>query len=322
VDVPETWAPDGHVLREPWMRPEIRAGIAELIADLEAAGPEGLDGMRRRFRDLGRTDSATAITQLLDARFELLVASHLARAGALQRIRADTPDFDCRWDGSALGVEATTRAREEIGSALERAMERGQWGEADVQVTLTRTGKLLFSEPPEVIAAISDRVIAQIIEAIAAAGDGRLTRGNIPIPEFGLSATWTAGAGIGFPGARVAYESPLIFTEEEWEHHWKMAAWQVKDTIEDKGKKRYESPSVALVDISRLGETSRLLGADGIARYQQILDDCNLGNLRGALLVRTTLTSRAIEPLSARLDGPVELAALAAQLTGTRTAAN
>src|SRR5690348_12912881 len=98
------------------MRPEIRAAIAELIADLEAAGPQGLDGMRRRFRDLGRTDSTTAITQLLDARFELLVASHLARAGALQRIRADTPDFDCRWDGSDLGVEATTRAREEIGA--------------------------------------------------------------------------------------------------------------------------------------------------------------------------------------------------------------
>jgi len=52
--------------------------------------------MRRRFRDLRRADSATAITKLLDARFELLVASHLARVGALQRIRADTPDFDCR----------------------------------------------------------------------------------------------------------------------------------------------------------------------------------------------------------------------------------
>jgi hypothetical protein len=91
------------------------------------------------------------------------------------------------------------------------------------------------------------------------------------------------------------------FTEEEWEHHWKMAALQVKDTVEGKGKKKYESPSIAVVDISRLGETSRLLGADGIARYQQILDDCNLGNLRGALLVRTTLTSRAIEPLCAAL---------------------
>jgi len=170
VDLPETWAPQGHVLREPWMRPEIRTGIAELIADLEGAGPDGLGGMRRRFRDLGRTDSATAVTQLLDVRFEMLVASQLARAGALRKIRSDTPDFDCRWDGSDLGVEATTRAREEIGAALERAMEQGPWGDADVQVTLTRTGTLLFSVAPALIAETSDEVIAQIKDAVAAAG--------------------------------------------------------------------------------------------------------------------------------------------------------
>jgi hypothetical protein len=40
-----------------------------------------------------------------------------------------------------------------------------------------------------------------------------------------------------------------------------------------------------------------------------------LGNLQGALLVRTTLTSRAIEPVCGRLDGPVEIVALAAQPT-------
>jgi hypothetical protein len=32
------------LLREPWMRPE----ILSWIADLEAAVPDGLDGMRRR----------------------------------------------------------------------------------------------------------------------------------------------------------------------------------------------------------------------------------------------------------------------------------
>lgn len=84
--------------------------------------------------------------------------------------------------------------------------------------------------------------------------------------------------------------------------------------MEDKGKKRYESPSIAVVDISRLGETSRLLDADGIARYQHVLDACNLGNLRGALLVRTTLASRVIEPLCVRMDGSEELSALVVQL--------
>jgi hypothetical protein len=313
VNVPETWAPKEHVLREPGMWP-ILAGTAELITDLETAAPEGLDGMRRRFRDLKRADIATAVTQLLDARFEMLVASQLVRAGALRRIRSDTPDFDCRWDGADLGVEATTRAREEIGSALERVMEQGQWGDADVHVTLTRTGKLLFSEAPEVIAETSDQVITQIIEAVAVAGDKGLRHGNIPIPEFGLNATWTSGANIGFPGARVAYEPTAMFTQEEWEYHWKMASMQVKDTIEGKGKKKYAWPSIAVVDISRLGETSRLLDADGIARYQQTLDECNLGNLQGALLVRTTLASQVIEPLCARIENSAQLAALVVQL--------
>jgi hypothetical protein len=230
------------VLREPGMLP-ILAGTTELIADLEVAAPEGLDGIRRRFRDLKRTDIVTATTQLLNARFELLVASHLARAGTLRRTRADTPDFDCCWDGSDVGVEVTTRAREEIGSALERVMEEGQWGGTDVHVTLTRTGTPLFSVAPELIAKTSDQIIA----AISVAGDKGLAHGNIPIPEFGLSAAWTAGAGIGFPGARVAYESPLMSTEEEWENYWKMAAMQVKNTVEGKGKKEYQSPSIAVV---------------------------------------------------------------------------
>lgn len=191
------------------------------------------------------------------------------------------------------------------------------WGDADVRVTLTRTGKLLFSESPELIAEVSDRVIAQVFAAIAAGNDGEIKHGNISIPEFGLNAAWTTDAGIGVPGARVSYQSTLTFTEEEWEYHWKMAALQVKDKVEKKGKKKYQLPSVAVVDISRLGETSRLLDADGIARYQQILDTCDLGNLRGALLVRTTLTSQVIEPLCARIDGPEVLIELVSRLVET-----
>src|SRR5208282_1579082 len=68
-------------------------------------------------------------------------------------------------------------------------------------------------------------------------GGNRLSHGNIRILELGLNASWTAGAGIGFPGVQVGYQSPVTFTEEEWEHHWKMAAWQVKDTVEGKGQR-------------------------------------------------------------------------------------
>jgi hypothetical protein len=107
----------------------------------------------------------------------------------------------------------------------------------------------------------------------------------------------------------VSYESILTFTAEEWDYHWTMAALQVKDTIEKKGRKTYDLPSVLVVDVSRLGETSRLLSPEGLTKFQEVLDNCDLGNLRGALLVRTTLTSQVIEPLRWHDDELVVLAA-------------
>lgn len=310
LDIPESWAPESHVLRAPWIPSVVVSGVAASIADLEQAAPNGLDGLRRRFRDAGRGDMAVASTQILEARFELLVATQLARAGALTRIRSDTPDFDCSWHGSDFGVEATTRAREEVGTALERVMEQAAWDEADVQVTLTRTGKLLFSESPAVIAAASDQVVTLITAEVAGAANGEIRHGTVALPELGLNAMWASGTGMGMPGIRVTFQSPLLFTSEEWEYHWNMAAYQVKDTVEGKGRKNYDAPSIVVVDISRLGETSRLLTADGLARYQRIIDDCDLGNLSGALLVRTTLTSQFIEPLCYRADDAVRSAIL------------
>jgi hypothetical protein len=323
MDLPELWTgTSGHVLLEPWVPPDIRGGLAELIAELEAAAPEGLASKRTAFREGGRTDKGSpklmelsaaerqtvALSHLLNDRFELLVGAQLVRAGALTRMRKDTPDFDCRWGEHEFGIEATTRARQEAAAALEQVMERGLWDGPDVTVTLTRSGKLLFSKSPEVIAGISDRVVAGIKERIAHAAE-QPQSGSVPVPELGLTAMWHAGMGISMPGMRVTYESPLAFTEEEWDHHWKMVALQVQDTIKKKGGKPYSLPSIAVVDVSRLGETSRLLSPEGISKYQGVIDNCDLGNLRGVLLVRTTLTSRVIEPLCWRLEESVRLAA-------------
>jgi hypothetical protein len=57
----------------------------------------------------------------LHLRFELVVAAQLQRAGALSRIRSDTPDFDCQWGEHQFGVEVTTRARDEVGAAWSRS---------------------------------------------------------------------------------------------------------------------------------------------------------------------------------------------------------
>ena len=55
------------------------------------------------------------------------------------------------------------RAREEVGAAPpERVVEQGPWGEHDIQVALTGTERLLFSETPEMVAETGERVIRQI----------------------------------------------------------------------------------------------------------------------------------------------------------------
>jgi len=48
-----------------------------------------------------------------------------------------------------------------------------------------------------------------------------------------------------------------MLTRDQWDHHWKMAALQTKDTVEKKGRKAYALPSILVLDISRLGTRAR-----------------------------------------------------------------
>lgn len=319
MDVLAEWTGTSrHVLNEPWVPPFIRDGFSDLIMDLEEAAPDGLDRKRTEFRRTGRVDRGTrqflelsvqqrlaqGFHQLLNERFRLLVGAQLLRAGVLTRMRKDTPDFDCRWEGSEFGVDVTTRALQEVGAALGEALERGLWDGPDVNITLMRSGELLFSSKPAVIAGISDRLIALVSERITGAS-GEPRYGSVPVPELGLTAVWDADTDIGIPGARVTYESVLRFTDEEWDYHWAMAALQIQDAIVKRGRKAYPLPTIVVVDVSRLGETGRLLSVDRIRKLQDVLDDCDLGGLRGALVVRSASPSRIIEPLCWRGDESV-----------------
>jgi len=144
--------------------------------------------------------------------------------------------------------------------------------------------------------------LAEIYDAVAASAGQPSTSGNVAIPELGLIARWTTGTEIGMAGTRVHYDAALMFTKEQWTHHWNMAALQVKNTIENKGQNTYSVPSIVVVDVSRLGETSRLFNDEGITGFQAVLDGCNLGNLYGALLVRSVLTAENLWPVCSRLD--------------------
>jgi hypothetical protein len=170
--------------------------------------------------------------QLLEQRAELLVGAKLLRAGVLERMGTGTPDFECRWQHTEFGAEVTTRARPEAAWAMHDLLEEGLQGGPDVGVTLMRTDTLLFSESPGKTARIADQVIDSVKELVAAA-EGRPVSCSIPIPQVGLTAMMHGG-GSG-PGMRVTYE-PLQ-TDDQWNHHWKLAALQIKDTVEEKGRK-------------------------------------------------------------------------------------
>jgi hypothetical protein len=113
---------------------------------------------------------------------------------------------------------------------------------------------------------------------------------------------------------RVTYQS--LLTDAEWEHHWKMAALQIKDPIEKKGKKTYAIPSIVVLDVSRLGEAGQRPLGPWTGNFQDVLDGCDLGNLRGVLVVRSELTSQNLEPLCWRGDDLAVVAASAVLFGG------
>jgi hypothetical protein len=323
VDVPVTWTgPRGHLLHESWTPPWIRDGLTALISELEAAAPPGLDHTRAAFRSQGQLTKLgslspvqrrdTAISRLLDQRVELLVAMKLAHAGILTKISSGTPDFECSWQGREFGIEVTTRARLDVGAAMHNLLEEGLRGEPNIEVILARTGQPLFSKDPDELAAIAERIVTAIKERVAAAA-GEPLAGGIPIPELGLTAMLHSV--VSDPGMRVTYESPL--TEEQWDHHWRMAALQIKDSIEKKGRKTYALPSIVVLDVSRLGAAGQMPAeASWMGRFQNILDTCELGNLDGAVVMRSELVTENVHPLCWRGEESLVAATVAALLDG------
>jgi hypothetical protein len=96
-----------------------------------------------------------------------------------------------------------------------------------------------------------------------------------------------------------------------------MAALQIKDSIEKKGRKTYALPSIVVLDVSRLGAAGREpADASWMGKFQDVLDACELGNLSGALVVRSELLSENLHPLCWRGEESLAAAAAAALLGG------
>ena len=237
----------------------------------------------------------------------------LIRADVLTKISKETPDFECSWKGNEFGIEVTTRARREAGLAMHDLLEKGLSDGPDVGVTLIRSGKLLFSEDPAKTAAIAaDQVVTAIKERVHGRG-GPASHRQHPDPRSRAhrhAARRRARLRAGHAGD---LRAPL--TDEQREHHWKMAALHIKDPIEKKGRKTYGLPSIVVLDVSRLGSAGQApADASWTGKFQDVLDACELGNLNGALVVRSELMSELLQPLCWR--GEESLAAAAAVLLG------
>lgn len=305
MNVAESWTgPGGHVLHQPWFHTGIRDRFAELIAELEGAAPEGLADRRRAFRGQGQVEqhgsglsaenqAEQATASLLELRAELLIGLRLVRAGVLRRMSDGTPDFECEYKGHGFGVEVTTRACDDIAGALHQCLERKL--EAG-PVTLMRQGDPVFHLSPEKVDEITDKIVASIAALSASAPDGHIL-GNVFIEEAGLNAVFMPGEDT-MPGMRATFQPPL--TGAEWDRHWKMAALLTRDRIQAKGRKAYALPSIVVMDVSRLGEAGRWPLGAWAGEFQKVVDACDLGNLQGVLVIRSTLDSMHVEPIAWR----------------------
>jgi hypothetical protein len=120
-----------------------------------------------------------------------------------------------------------------------------------VLVTLRRT-PIVFALSPEQVDAISDEIAAAARSGIA---------GTVACPEAGVTATILHSAGI-VPGVRVVFDMPE--QGPDWDVYWANAARQIVDRVEEKGGKTYDIPSVAVVDVSRIGGVSDRVSGLGI----------------------------------------------------------
>ena len=98
---------------------------------------------------------------------------------------------------------------------------------------------------------------------------GQPVAGSIPIPDLGLAAMLHPQLPLAGPGMRVTYE--FLLAPEKWEHQWSMAARQIKDPVENKGRKTYTLPSIVVLDMSRQGYAGQMPAGPWTAKFQDVL---------------------------------------------------
>ena len=211
-----------------------------VLNDLERWSPKGLDSRRTTFRTQANNES-----KLLDLRSELVIAASLARNRVTFEFRKDSPDLLCQTTGGPVGIEVTTRQRHDI-RRLHNTLEERLTKVSGARVKLTRIGKEYKFDQTRI-----EEIVGPVVWAAKNGEDSTLS-----FPWAGVSVN------IWHDSESEANSQVFWNSAQDWDIHWAGVAIELANSVRSKGEKVYAVPTIAVVDITRLFDSSHWPGGD------------------------------------------------------------
>ena len=255
-----------------------------VLNDLECWAPRGVDSRRSTFRNQRNNERA-----LLDLRSELVVAASLARNRVKFEFLRGSPDLVCETIDGRVGVEVTTRHRNDI-RTLHDALEARPINANGVQVQLRRIGtEYKFDQ----------RRLSEIVEVVAQVAESGRSE-TVSFAWAGVAATVIQDEGSG-SGMQVMWDA-----RTDWNSHWLGIGWELVSSIKDKGTKNYSVPTIAVVDITRLGDSSHWPPSEIPKNLTQRLTEDMAGSLEGVVVVFSGFLQSASVTILERWTNPAK----------------
>jgi hypothetical protein len=237
----EAWmdgAPADHPLNHRGIPREFLVVWDDLLRPIEIAQPLRIVRKKDAFRKI------QTFSQCMEQRAELLAASLLAHADIAFEFGADHPDLIL--SGQDCGIEVGTRAIDDL-RALHDEIEGRAQGLTGLQIILTFDGR------PLKIGASRLTDIANEVVASAASGTGNLRFENIGL-TVGVATAPFDGVHVSMSGQKLGSELGPHMAEIERE---------VDNKIAEKRRQAEKLPTMLLLDISRVGDSSCALRRSG-----------------------------------------------------------
>lgn len=265
----KAWTRDDH---SHMFHPSRISSVAEIAKPLEVAiddvmrtRPHGWEG---KAKDFYANRNSTA--QMLDLRAELVIAAALGRNGVTYKFLSSTPDLVCLTSMGEFGLEVTCKQRRSDLAELSHRVRERLKDEHAVIVTLRKR-----NEDVAIDRETLDSIVDDIVGAVKAGTSGWNSFG-----DGGLRAI------IDFEHAIPGTVSVPWQSTQEFNPDWSLVPRAVRSAVAEKATKRFEVPSVAVVDLTRYDPVGmwpkEVLPTD----FARLLTPEVAGPLHGVALVR------------------------------------